>query len=156
MPTPIEIISTLHTKVADAAKGYEEAMTIGNHTGVASLCADLCQRHLTHAHDLAGLLLARGGHPEGNGSFMSMVHKAALNVRFTISADETSLLPGLRDGEKRLLEAYDDTLREAEIDGSFSSEEIRTLQAQRTIIVAHVGKIDALHTSLTSERQVPG
>lgn len=156
MPTPIEIISALHTKVADAAKGYEEAMTIGNHAGVASLCADLRQRHLTHAHDLAGLLLARGGHPDGDGSFLSVMHKAALNVRFTISADETSLLPGLRDGEKRILGAYDDTLRECEIDKSFSQEEVSTIQKQREMVVAHVGKIDAFQTSLAAERKIPG
>ena len=154
MPTPIEIISTLHTKIADAAKGYEDAMSIGSHESVASLCAELRQHHLSHAHELAGLLLARGGRADGDGSFMSLVHKAALNVRFAISADETSLLPGLRDGEKRLLEAYDDTLRECEIDQSFKPEEVSTLQKQRSIVVAHVGKIDALNTSLTPAQPV--
>ncbi len=156
MPTPVETISTLHTKITDAAKGYEEAMTIGNHASVASLCAELRQRHLAHAHELAGLLLARGGRADGDGSFMSVVHKAALNVRFAISADETSLLPGLRDGEKRLLGAYDDTLRESEIDSSFSEEEIGTLDKQRQLVVANIGKIDALQTSVASARQVPG
>ena len=156
MPTPIEIISTLHTKIADAAKGYEEAMAIGNHESVASLCAELRQNHLTHVHELAGLLLARGAGADGDGSFMSVVHKAVLNVRFTISADETSLLPGLRDGEKRLLEAYDDTLRECEIDKSFKPEEVSTIQKQREIVVAHVGKIDAFQASLASGRKIPG
>ncbi|TVP69022.1 MAG: DUF2383 domain-containing protein [Rhodobacteraceae bacterium] len=154
MPTPIEIISSLHTKIADAAKGYEDAMNIGNHAGVRELCAELRKQHLNHAHELAGLLLERGERPDGDGSFMSFVHKAALNVRFVISADEKSLLPGLRDGEKRLLEAYDDTLRECEIDGTFSANEVSTLQKQRETLVANVGKIDALQTALQSDRTV--
>ena len=156
MQTPIETISSLHTKIADAAKGYEEAASIGNHTNVKALCADLRQRHMTHAHELAGLLLARGGGTDGDGSLMSVVHKAALNVRFAMSADETSLLPGLRDGEKRLLAAYDDTLRECEIDKTFSADEVSVIKKQRESIVEHVGKIDALQTSLTAEGEVPG
>jgi len=155
MPTPIEIISTLHTKIADAGKGYEEAMSIGNHAAFTSLCADLRQRHLTHAHELAGLLLKRGERADGDGSFMSVVNKAALNVRFAVSADETSLLPSLRDAEKRLLEAYDNTLRECEIDRSFDPEEVSALHAQREIVLAHIGKIDAFQSALASKRKIP-
>ena len=107
MPTPSETISTLHTKVVDAAKGYEEAMDIARRDQVGELCAELRRTHLKHAHELAGLLLERGERADADGSFMSTVHKVALNVRFAITADEKSLLPGLRDGEKRIMEAYD-------------------------------------------------
>ncbi len=154
MPTAIEIISSLHTKITDTAKGYEDAMKIGNHERVATLCADLRKQHLTHAHDLAGLLLERGERPDGDGSFMSLVQKAALNARFVISADETTMLPSLRENEKRLLEAYDDTLRECEINGTFSADEVSTLQKQREDVVANVGKVDALQSALNADHMV--
>lgn len=145
MPTPSETISTLHTKVVDAAKGYEEAKDIARRDQVGELCAELRRTHLKHAHELAGLLLERGERADADGSFMSTVHKVALNVRFAITADEKSLLPGLRDGEKRIMEAYDDALREVEIAGSAATQpEITRLKAQREEVVKNIAKIDAM------------
>jgi uncharacterized protein (TIGR02284 family) len=145
MPTPAETISTLHTKIVDAAKGYEEATEIAKRANVGDLCAELRRTHLTNAHTLSGFLVAHDVRPDTDGSYMSVVHKAALNLRFAFTADEKSLLPGLRDGEKRILEAYDDVLREVDIaNGAFSGDEAAALRSQREMIVANVGKIDAM------------
>ncbi|MGY6695728.1 MAG: DUF2383 domain-containing protein [Roseinatronobacter sp.] len=145
MPSPIETLSKLHTTVVDAVKGYDEAADIAKRDKVGALCADLKRTHMTHAHDIAGLLLERGERPDADGSYMSLVHKFVLNARFLVTADEESLLPGLRDGEKRLLEAYDDTLRETEIAGdTFTSAEIKSIKAQREGILSNISKIDAL------------
>ena len=145
MPTPVETLSTLYTTVVDAVKGYDDAAEIAKRDQVGTLCAELKRRHMTHAHDIAGLLLERGERPDADGSYMSVVHKIVLNARFMITADEESLLPGLRDGEKRLLEVYDDTLREAEIAaGAFKPAEMEALNRQREAILINIGKIDAM------------
>ena len=145
MPSPIEILSKLHTTVVDAVKGYDEAADIAKRDQVGALCTDLKRTHMTHAHDIAGLLLARGERPDADGSYMSLVHKFVLNARFLVTADEESLLPGLRDGEKRLLEAYDDALRETEIGGdAFKPAEVKAVKTQRNGVLANIGKIDAL------------
>jgi len=143
MPTPVETLSTLYTTVVDAVKGYDEAAKIAKRDQIGTMCAELKKTHMGHAHDIAGLLLERGERPDADGSYMSVVHKIVLNARFMITADEESLLPGLRDGEKRLLEVYDDTLREAEIAaGAFQPAEIEVLKAHRDHIVGNIGKID--------------
>ena len=143
MPTPVETLSALHTTVVDAVKGYDEAAKITKRDQVGTLCAGLKKTHMGHAHDIAGLLLERGERPDADGSYMSVVHKIVLNAHFMITADEESLLPGLRDGEKRLLEVYDDTLREAEIAAdAFQKAEIDVLKAHRTHILENIGKID--------------
>lgn len=145
MPTPIETLSNLHTTVVDAVKGYEEAAEIAKRAHVGTLCGDLKRVHMTNAHAIAGLLLERGARPDADGSYMSMVHKFVLNARFMVTADEESLLPGLRDGEKRLLERYDDTLRETEIAGdAFHAAEIETLKSQRGVVLENLAKIDAM------------
>ena len=145
MPSPSETISTLHSKVVDAAKGYEEAVDITKRADLSAHCAELRKTHMTHAHELSGLLLERGERPDSDGSYMSMVHKVALNVRFAFTADANSLLPGLRDGEKRILEAYDDALREAEIaQGDFRPAEVTTIKKQRERVVENVSKLDTL------------
>ncbi|MGL4412785.1 DUF2383 domain-containing protein [Roseinatronobacter monicus] len=144
MPTPIETFSTLYTTVIDAVKGYDDAAEIAKRDQVGTLCAELKRTHMTHAHDIAGLLLERGERPDADGSYMSVVHKIVLNARFMITADEESLLPGLRDGEKRLLETYDDTLREVEIaKDAFKPAEIKLLKDQRQAVLGNLGKIDA-------------
>jgi hypothetical protein len=76
---------------------------------------------------------------------MSLVHKVVLNVRFAFTADEQSLVPGLRDGEKRILEAYDDTLREAEVaEDAFTRTEVNRLKKQREAVVGNIARLDAL------------
>jgi uncharacterized protein (TIGR02284 family) len=150
MPTPVATLSTLYTTVVDAVKGYDEAAKITRRDKIGTLCAELRQTHMGHAHDIAGLLLERGERPDADGSYMSVVHKLVLNARFMITADEESLLPGLRDGEKRLLEVYDDTLRETEIAANaFVKAEIEVLKAHRQRILNNVGKID-IHMQTTA------
>lgn len=145
MPTPIETLSALHVKIVDAANGYEEAMELAKRANVGEHCAELRKTHLAHAHELAGLLLERGARPDSDGSYMSLVHKVVLNVRFAFTADEQSLVPGLRDGEKRILEAYDDTLREAEVaEDAFTRTEVNRLKKQREAVVGNIARLDAL------------
>jgi uncharacterized protein (TIGR02284 family) len=144
MPDLTETISALHTQLVDAVKGYEEAKELAKRNPIGSLCADLREVHLKHAHELAGLLLEHGHRPDADGSYMSLVHKAVLNVRFAFTADETSLLPGLRDGEKRILASYDDALREAEVPGSDLVARKEVLARQRQAVLDNIAKIDAM------------
>lgn len=145
MPSPVETLSSLHTTLIDAVKGYDEGASIAKRDEVGGLCKDLKTRHMASAHAIAGLLLERGERPSADGSFMSTVHKLVLNTRFLLTADEKSLLPGIRDGEKRLLETYDDTLREAEIAGTeFTPAEQQTILTQREGILDNIRKIDAV------------
>ena len=85
MPSPVETLSSLHTTLIDAVKGYDEGASIAKRDEVGGLCKDLKTRHMASAHAIAGLLLERGERPSADGSFMSTVHKLVLNTRFLLS-----------------------------------------------------------------------
>jgi uncharacterized protein (TIGR02284 family) len=144
MPNVAETISGLHTQLVDAVKGYEEAQELAKRDRIGELCGELRSTHLKHAHELAGLLLENGDRPDADGSYMAFVHKAALNVRFAITADEGSLLPGLRDGEKRIVASYDDALRESEVPDSGLAAHAKVLARQRKAVLENIARIDAL------------
>ena len=145
MPTPVEILSSLHTTLIDAVKGYDEGASIAKRDDLGSLCKELKTTHMSSAHAIAGQLLERGERPIADGSFMSTVHKLVLNTRFLLTADEKSLLPALRDGEKRILTVYDDVLREAEIaDAEFTTSERQILSDQREAVLENLRKLDAM------------
>jgi len=145
MPTPVEILSDLHTVVVDAVKGYDEGASIAKRDDLGALCKELKTAHMANAHEIAGLLLKRGERPSADGSFMSTVHKLVLNTRFLLTADEKSLLPALRDGEMRILTKYDQAQREAEIaDAVFTTDEQQAISTQRDKVVNNLRKIDAM------------
>ena len=97
MPTPFDTTSTLHSRIADAASGDAAAAEIDNRAGVSALSAGLRRCQLVHARELADLLLAHGGRADADGSFMSAVHKAALNVRVALGADDAETLTRQRE-----------------------------------------------------------
>lgn len=144
MPTPVETLSELHTTLVDAVKGYEDAANLAKRDAIGAICTDVKRVHMNHAHDIAGRLLEHGERPDADGSYMSLMHKLALHARFIITADEKSLLPALRDGEKRILERYDDTLREVEIAReAYSDADVKLLRDQRAVILDNIAKLDS-------------
>ncbi len=147
MPEVAETISSLHTQLVDAVKGYEEAQELAKRDPIGGLCGELRGVHLKHAHELAGLLLENGHRPDADGSYMSLIHKTVLNVRFAITADEASILPGLRDGEKRIVASYDDALREAEVPGSGLAAHAKVLSRQRKAVLENIARIDAMQAA---------
>lgn len=144
MPTPTEILSRLHTQLIDAARGYEDAESAIRQPEISGLCSELRRVHIRHAHEIAGLLAERGARPESDGSLMSVVHKAVINARVALTADDASILPGLRDGEKRIAAAYDDALLEAEIAPADLEPLVDTLRSQRAVILQNITRIDTV------------
>ncbi|MCC5956528.1 MAG: DUF2383 domain-containing protein [Natronohydrobacter sp.] len=143
MPTPVETLSALHTTLVDAVKGYEEAAKLAKRDALGGLSAEIKRVHMNHAHELAGRLLEHGERPDADGSYMTLVHKLSLRARFIVTADEKSLLPALRDGEKRILERYDDTLREVEIAReAYAEADLDLLRRQRETVIENIAKLD--------------
>jgi len=150
MPTPTEVLSRLHVQLVDAARGYEDAERATRHPEIGALCAELRGVHVRHAHQIAGLLADRGERPDSDGSFMSLVHKAIINARVTLTADDASILPGLRDGEKRIVAAYDEALLEAELAPDGLAPVTETLRSQRARAVQNVSRIDSVTVTATA------
>lgn len=107
-----QALSTLHSRIVDAAKGHEEGAGLAEDPVIAAVFRDLRELHRRHAGELATCMIAKGIEPDTEGSFLQYVHKAVLNVRSaTVGLDE-NVLPGIRDGEERILNLYDEAMRE--------------------------------------------
>ena len=90
-----------------------------------------------HEAELAEHLTALGEEVDDDGSFMSTVHRTVISVRSVLTGLDESILPGLIDGEERILENYDDALEVA----PQGSPEHQTLRTQRAALER---KIDAM------------
>ena len=81
----LDHLKSLQTGAIDARNGYEEALE-------------------------GQQLSAAGEKPDESGSFMSTVHRTIMDVRSLFGGLDDSVLPGLIDGEKRNVAAYDEAL----------------------------------------------
>jgi uncharacterized protein (TIGR02284 family) len=112
MDSHTEALARLHTQVIDARNGYAEALDLADSAEMIAIFRDLHDMHSGHAGALAMAIIDRGGIPGTDGSFMSIVHKAVLNMRAAITGLEANVLPAIRDGEERMLSAYGEALDE--------------------------------------------
>lgn len=88
-----------------------------------------------HASKLARFLIAAGEQPDQDGSFMTTVHKAVINVRAVITGIDESVIPGLVDGEKRVVGYYDEAIEGARGDATLLTElETQRAAVQSTIV----------------------
>jgi uncharacterized protein (TIGR02284 family) len=140
MDTQTEALAHLHTHVIDARNGYAEALDLADRTEMIALFRDLHDMHSGHAGALAMAIIDRGGIPGTDGSFMSIVHKAVLNMRAAITGLETNVLPAIRDGEERMLNAYGEALEAV----AGWPQALWLLRKQIAAIEARIRQIDAL------------
>jgi uncharacterized protein (TIGR02284 family) len=101
MTDVIEHLTSLHTAAIDARNGYREALKEAEGKGLTPLFTELVKLHEMHATQLSVLLTERGQKPDKDGSFMTMMHKAIMDVRSLFGGLDESVIPGLIDGEKR-------------------------------------------------------
>ena len=106
----LDHLKSLHTSEIDARNGYEEALEDAEGQGLTPLFRDMADLHDSNAEEIAGVLTEAGEQPSSDGSFMTVIHRTIMNVRSLFDALGDSVLPGLIDGEKRNVEAYDKAL----------------------------------------------
>lgn len=136
-------LSNLHTRIVDAAKGHDEASGLAEDAVLSALFRDLRDQHRRHAGELAARMMARGIEPDPDGSFLQYVHKAILNVRSVVGGLDEDALPGIRDGEERILELYDDALTATASDAELTT----VLSRQRDESLQGIERIRALEAS---------
>ncbi len=145
MPDTTEALVTLQTRVLDASEGHAEGAARADDPTMARVFQELHVLHKTHAAALGAALVARGIEPDADGSFLQYVHKAIITVRSAVGALGESAIPGVRDGEERLLGLYDDTLNVTTGD----AELIALLRSQRDALAAAIGRVRALEAAAT-------
>jgi uncharacterized protein (TIGR02284 family) len=106
--TALDAVRRLHTRLVDAREGYEEGIDLAERATIAEILRELRDLHAHHAAALEQALAAAGAPLEGEGSLMAQVHKAVLHIRAALTGLDEAVIPALRDGEARILDAYDE------------------------------------------------
>jgi uncharacterized protein (TIGR02284 family) len=135
-----EALATLQTRVIDASEGHAEGAERADDPTMGRVFQELHAMHQSHAAALGGALVARGVEPDADGSFLQYVHKTIVNVRSAVGALGESAMPGVRDGEERILQLYDDTLLLARND----AELVTLLETQRREVAEAIDRMRAL------------
>ena len=134
MTDKVDALTALHTALVDSRKGYETALENADGKGLGPLFQDMITLRNTHASEIASALSAQGHAPDNDGSFMSTVHWAVINVRALVTGLDESILPGLIDGEKRIVGYYDEA-----IEASAGWEPVLViLRKQRSAVLAKI------------------
>ena len=126
----LENVTALHTALIDSRTGYETALEHAGDKGLAPLFLEMVALRNAHAGEIGSALAALGHQPDESGSYMSAVHWAVINMRALITGLDESILPGLIDGEQRIVGYYDEALAAA----SGQSGLTAILQAQRATV----------------------
>lgn len=110
--------------------------------GLTPLFREMIAMRNRHHQELDGMLRGVGEAPDESGSFMSTAHRTIIKVRSLFGGLGESILPGLIDGEKRILGYYDELLKEtAEL------LDRRIVTAQRADVERKIAKMEAMKTN---------
>lgn len=137
MADHIDHMKSLHTTVVDARKGYEEALKDAEGKGLTPLFREMIALHQSHADALAADLARHGEKVDDQGSFMSTIHRTVISVRSLFGGLDESILPGLIDGEERVVSYYDEALTDC------PPEETAALAKQRAALQAKINQMKA-------------
>jgi len=135
MTDHVDSLKSLHTALVDSRNGYEEALEDAEGKGLTPLFRDMISLRNKHAAELAEHLRALGEKVDNEGSFMSTVHRTVISIRSVLTGLDDSILPGLIDGEERIIGYYDEAIAE--------SPEYDTLVRQREAVSAKVAEMRA-------------
>jgi uncharacterized protein (TIGR02284 family) len=108
-----DALSSLHTTLVDSRNGYEEALKDAGKSGLVTLFEEMVALRQQASVELEALLLKSGAAPDDDGSFMSTVHRTIISFQSMLTDLDETVLPGFIDGEKRILDYYDEAISTA-------------------------------------------
>lgn len=139
MKTDVEALTSLHTTLVDSLHGYQEALTSADNATIKPLLRDMIAIRSEAVDEIGDVLTGLGEPASNEGSLLSTVHHAVISIRSLFSGVNESMLPGLIDGEQRIIGYYDEALAAAPVDGP----ERALLMHQRTALEAKVAELQA-------------
>lgn len=132
-------LATLQVRHTDAANGYDAGLQNADET-VKPVLRRLSDMHRHFAEQTARILVAHNGEPDPDGSWLSWVHRSVMAARGMIDGLGTDIIPGLIDGEKRVLEQIDRALEQTH----WADDERRVLISQRDRTEAELAELNGM------------
>jgi uncharacterized protein (TIGR02284 family) len=108
-----DALASLHTTLVDSRNGYDEAIKDAGKTGLVSLFEEMAALRRQAIAEIEPLLIKAGLKPDEDGSFMSTVHRTIISVQSMLTDLDEKVLPGFIDGEKRIVEYYNDAIEKS-------------------------------------------
>lgn len=129
----LDRLAEIHTRVLDTINGFEKLIDKAepDFIPVAKAFHDM---HTRHERDLAEYLLKAGRDPEQDGSFFGSVNKAVIEMRSWFSDIDHNVMDQVKEGEKHVLEAYQE-----------ARDSAQTVEAN-SMLMRHTEEIDRLMT----------
>ena len=139
MKTDVEALTSLHTTLIDSLHGYTEALNQSDDATIKPLLRDMITIRQSAADEIGDVLTGLGETVSNEGSILSTVHHAVISIRSLFSGVNETMLPGLIDGEQRILGYYDEALTVAPVDGP----ERALLVHQRMTLESKIAELQA-------------
>jgi uncharacterized protein (TIGR02284 family) len=133
-----DAVRSLHTQLVDATSGYAEGMELADRPEMIVLFRELHDLHGGHARQIEQAMAYDGQPLDEGGSYMATVHKAVLTIRAALTGLEENVIPAIRDGEKRILSAYDEALAVLPAEGHLAS----LIEGQREALAHSVSMLE--------------
>lgn len=137
-----DTLTSLHTALVDSRNGYQEALADAGPRGLDGLFREMIELRRRNIEELAGLIRSLGRQPDREGSFMSTVHRTVIKVRALFSELDERILPGLIDGEKRILGYYDEA-----VDAAAGLPYRGTLERQRLELEQKIQRMESMRAA---------
>ncbi|MDP2358997.1 MAG: PA2169 family four-helix-bundle protein [Beijerinckiaceae bacterium] len=138
----LDPLRKLHTVLIDSRKGYEEALTDADGNDIAPLFREMINLRDEHHAEIDAHVREAGETPDESGSFLSVVHRTIFKIRALVNANDNTVIPGMIDGEERIVTFYDDVLRSAPPPAVAS-----TLNGQVMRVREQIAKMQAMDAS---------
>ena len=132
--SPTAYLKSLHTAAIDAKNGYREALKEAEGHGLTGVFERMEALHARDEDELAAELAGTGEDSDTGGSVITVINKVIIDVRSLFGGLKESILPGLIDGESRILGRYDDALAS----GVLPQRQEELLRRQRNLLNSEV------------------
>jgi uncharacterized protein (TIGR02284 family) len=116
MAMAIESLKKLHARLIDTQESYEDALQEVRESALAPLFVEMIDLRERDLMELEQLLTEKDADGDDDGSLMSVVQKAAIDVRSSLTGLDKNALPSFIRGEERIVSAYDDALQACDDD----------------------------------------
>lgn len=129
-------LNELHTALLDSLHGYEEALEDAGPRGMTTLFQQMIALRTAATAELEPAIVSRG--ETAGSSLMSAVHRTVISIRSLFNDLDESILPGLIDGERRILQTYDEALQAPDLPLR------ETVMRQRAAVVEKIKDMEVL------------
>ena len=108
-------LAKLQVRVTDTLAGFDEILKSAE-PDIKPLMTEFFKTHKRHEAELSARLRTHGCVPDEDGSFFSTVQRIVIKTRAAFDEIDDDILGAVVNGEKRILDLYDEALSSAEDD----------------------------------------